>query len=237
VQLLVTRPEPDAQRTAAALRGRGHEVIIASLLKIEPVAADLGQGSWDAVIMTSANSCRAVANHPRRNELVACPAFAVGRYSTEAARAAGFADVISADGDAKDLARLLAARFSDRTRKLLYIAGEDRAADLAADLAAQGIAMKTIVIYRAVKVASFPPAARDALAADKIGGVLHFSRRTAEAFLSCAMLGHVLDRGLAAFHYCLSAQVARPLLQAGAATVRVAERPDETALVELAGTP
>ncbi len=235
MQLLVTRPEPDAQRTATALRGRGHEVMVAPLLMIEPVAADLGAGPWDAMIMTSANSCRAIANHPRHNELMGCPAFVVGRYSAEAAHAAGFADVTAADGDAKDLARLLVARFGARNRRLLYIAGEDRAADLAADLASQGLSMKTIVIYRAVKVTSFPPAARDALAAGHIGGVLHFSRRTAEAYLSCATVAHVLERALAAFHYCLSAQVARPLLQAGATTVRVAARPNESALVELAG--
>jgi uroporphyrinogen-III synthase len=187
------------------------------------------------MIVTSANSCRAVANHPRRKELVTCPAFAVGRYSAEAARAAGFTDVTSADGDAKDLAQMLVARFRARERRLLYIAGEDRAADLAADLAAQGISMKTVIIYRAVKVMGFPPAAQEALEAGHIGGVLHFSRRTAEAFLSCAQVAHLLDQALAAFHYCLSAQVARPLLQAGAATVRVATRPEEAALVELAG--
>jgi uroporphyrinogen-III synthase len=235
MRLLVTRPEPDAQRTAAALRQRGHEVSIASLLRIEAVAADLGPGPWDALVMTSANSCRATANHPRRSELVARPVFVVGQHSAVAAHAAGFTDVTSVDADAKELARLLTSRFSERGRRLLYLAGEDRAADLAADLASQGILMKTAVIYRAVKVADFPPPARHALEAGQIDGVLHFSRRTAEAYLSCAV--GILDRALAPFHYCLSPQVARPLMQAGAATVRVAARPDETSLVELVGTP
>lgn len=237
MHLLVTRPEPDAQRTATALRQRGHEVSIAPLLRIESLAADLGPGPWDALVMTSANSCRAAAKHPRAAELAHRPVFTVGKYSAEAARAAGFVHVTSADADGKELAQLLTAKFTGRDRRLLYLAGEDRAADLAADLAANGIAMKTVVIYRAVKVTDFPPSTREAVAAGQIDGVLHFSRRTAEAYLSCAVGAALLDRALAPFHYCLSAQVARSLMQAGAGTVRVAERPNEIALVELVGTP
>ena len=207
--------------------------MIAPLLRIEGLAADLGAGPWDALVITSANSCRAVASHPRIAELVHRPLFTVGAHAAEAARQAGFADVTSADGDAEELAQLLTAKFAARDRRLLYFAGEDRAADLAATLAEHGIAMKTVVIYRAVKATEFPPVTRAAMAAGEIDGVLHFSRRTAEAYLGCAVGAALLDKAITPFHYCLSAQVARPLLQAGAAAVRVAERPNEAALLEL----
>jgi len=68
LRLLLTRPEPDAARTAAALRAAGHEVLTAPMLRIEPVAADLGAGPWEAVLITSANAARAVAAHPRRRD-------------------------------------------------------------------------------------------------------------------------------------------------------------------------
>src|SRR5262247_1268333 len=111
MHLLVTRPEPDNARTAAALRARGHVVTLAPVLRVEIDAqAALGGGPWGAVLITSANAVRAVAEHPRRGELFAVPVFAVGRRSAEAARAAGFAEVASADGGADDLARLVAAR-------------------------------------------------------------------------------------------------------------------------------
>jgi uroporphyrinogen-III synthase len=97
--------------------------------------------------------------------------------------------------------------------------------------------MKTVVIYRAVKIAEFTPPVRDAIAAGGIDGVLHFSRRTVESYLSCAVGAGLLEQALAPFHYCLSAQVARPLLQAGAAAIRVSERPSEAALVDLVGSP
>src|SRR5262249_61439308 len=82
MRLLVTRPEPDGARTAAALRARGHDVMLAPLLSIEPeVEADLGSGPWDGVLITSASAARAIAAHPRIGELVDLPLFAVGRRS------------------------------------------------------------------------------------------------------------------------------------------------------------
>jgi uroporphyrinogen-III synthase len=236
MRLLVTRPEPDAQHTAKALRERGHEVMVAPMLRIEPVAADFGLGPWDALVLTSANSCRALARHPRLGELMTHAVFVVGRQSADAARKAGFANVTSADGNTKNLARLLQERLGAGAKRLLYIAGEDRAADLAGDLAAHGLSMKTVVIYRAVKVTDFPDSTREALAAEHIGGVLHFSRRSVEAYLACAETAQILDRSLTPFHYCLSPQVARPLMQAGASAVRVAAQPDEAALIDLIGT-
>src|SRR5262249_60646403 len=111
MHLLVTRPEPDNARTAAALRARGHTVTLAPVLRVEVDAeADLGGGPWSAMLITSVNAVRAVVEHPRRDELFAIPVVAVGRRSAEAARAAGFAEVAAADGSADDLARLVAAR-------------------------------------------------------------------------------------------------------------------------------
>ena len=178
VRLLLTRPEPDAQRTAAALRAQGHDVIIAPLLRIEPAAdAQIGEGPWAAILITSANAAHAVAAHARVAPLRALPVFAVGRRSAEAMAAAGFADVTSADGNVSDLAQLVAARLQPAAR-LLYLAGEDRSGDLAGDLRARGFAVETTMIYRAIAATGLPPAAADALASG-IDGVLHFSRRSA----------------------------------------------------------
>jgi hypothetical protein len=78
MRLLVTRPEPDAERTAAVLRARGHDVVVAPVLRIEPVAAEFSRGPFAGVIMTSANAAQAIAAHPRLGELTALPVFAVG---------------------------------------------------------------------------------------------------------------------------------------------------------------
>ena len=95
--------------------------------------------------------------------------------------------------------------------------------------------MRTVVVYRAVKAARFPPEVAAALARGAIDGVLHFSARSAEAYLDCAAQGGIARRALAPMHYCLSRQVAAPLAAAGAAAVRIAARPDEMAMLELVG--
>jgi uroporphyrinogen-III synthase len=236
MRLLVTRPKPDGERIAARLRALGHDVLVAPLLRVEPVAnADLGAGPWAAILITSANAARAIAAHPRRGELLSLPVLAVGEGSAAAARDAGFSDVISADGDGGDLARLAAARFAAAAAPLLYLAGEQRARDLAGELAASGLKATTAIVYRTVKATAFPSQAKAALEADKIDGVLHFSRRSAESYLDCARQG--LGPALAPVHYCLSARTAEPLRAAGAARIRVAARPDEAGMLALVTPP
>ena len=230
MRLLVTRPEPDNERTAAELRARGHEVMVAPMLRVEPVIdADLGAGPWAAVLITSANGARAIAAHKRRGELTALPVLAVGQASATAARAAGFSDVTSADGDGGDLARLAAVRFSGAAMPLLYLAGEERARDLGAELAASGLKVATVAVYRTVKVAALPDDVRAALAAGVVEGVLHFSRRSVESYLDCARDGPALQP----IHYCLSARAAEPLQAAGASRIRVAAKPDEAGMLAL----
>ncbi len=237
MRLLLTRPEPAAERTAAALRARGHAVVVAPLLRIEAVEnAEIGSGPWAAILVTSANAAPAIVQHERFEELRSLPAFAVGERSAQAMRAAGYADVTSADGNVGDLALLIAQRTKPGA-PLLYLAGADRSGDLAGALAAQNFAVRTAVIYRAVAVAVLPRAAADALAAG-IDGVLHFSRRSAEAFVVATHgAGLHEDAVKKPAHFCLSAQVADPLAQAGAADIRIAPQPIEAAMIELIPSP
>jgi len=232
MRLLLTRPEPDNERTAAVLRARGHEVLLAPLLHIEPVAnAELGAPPWSAILLTSANGARAIATHPRRAELLMLPVLAVGQSSADAARAAGFSDVVSADGDARNLAQLAAVRFAGTRLPLLYLAGEERARDLAGELSAHGLAVRTVVTYRAAKASAFPPAPRAALEQGSIDGVLHFSLRSVESYVDCSR--GIVQQALTPVHFCLSARIAEPLRRAGARRIQVAPRPDEASLLAL----
>ncbi|HTS40104.1 MAG TPA: uroporphyrinogen-III synthase [Xanthobacteraceae bacterium] len=233
MRLLITRPAEDGERSAAALRARGHQVLLAPLLRIEPIAdVDLGATDYAAILMSSANAARAIAPHPRMRDLMTRPVLAVGASTARAARTAGFLDVQSADGNARDLGRLAAARFSGSRAPLLYLTGDERARDLADDL--PNVPVRTVVVYRAVKIAALPPNVRDALLAGNLDGVLHFSLRSAEAFVACTKAAGLLDKALALFHYCLSPRVAGAL--AGAADIRIAARPDEAALLDLVAT-
>ena len=227
MRVVVTRPETDAERTAETLRARGHTVLLAPLMQIEPLPADLS-GPWTAIAVTSANALSAIAHSAHSVRLRKLPVFAVGRRSAAAAR--DFAEVHSADGDVHALARLIAHRH--RGGPLLYLAGEYRAADLVGELARSGITAELRVVYRAVTV-PLPPALIEALQAHSVDAVLHFSRRSAENFVSGARAANILPAALAVRHLCLSAQAAEPLAAAGASGIMVAPHPEEAALIAL----
>jgi uroporphyrinogen-III synthase len=233
MRVVVTRPQSDGERTAAVLRARGHEVLVAPLMRVESIAANLG-GEWRAVVVTSANAPIAIMESAARSALIRLPLFAVGQRSAEAGRQAGFRDVVSADGDARDLVRLIATRVTGGGAPLLYLAGEDRAADLLGDLSARGIAAEMRVVYRGVTV-SFPPELTKALEAREVDAVLHFSRRSADNYVVGAKRAGIAGPALAVRHLCLSAQVAEALAEAG--RIAIAARPDEAALIELLQAP
>src|SRR5579864_3272658 len=99
--VLVTRPQPDAETTAASLRARGLEALLAPMLRFEPAAfhedADTPYG---AIIVSSANALRAIESQLHGSRLLTLPLFAVGEHTAAFARNAGFKKVISAGGDA-----------------------------------------------------------------------------------------------------------------------------------------
>lgn len=235
MRIVLTRPQEDSERTAAALRAKGHDVLIAPLLRVEPVDAKL-RTNWGGVIITSAHAAMALAQLPARDGLIKLPLFAVGKRTADAAREVGFTDIVIAGGDVRDLLRTIVARRADEKGPLLYLAGEDRSGDLIGDLTVRGIAAEMAVIYRAA-AAPFSHELIEALKAGEIDAVLHFSKRSAESYLAGARTAGIADPALAVGHYCLSAQIAAPLAAVGAARVHIAKKPDEAGLIELLTAP
>ena len=146
----------------------------------------------------------------------------------------GFGDVTSADGDARDLVRLIAARGAGTHAPLLYLAGEDRAVDVAAELAAStacrcapswSIAPSRPRPFHRPSRRRSPAARSPACCTSPAAAPRPISR--------CAEAAGIGAAALAPTHYCLSPQVAEPLAAAGAPDIRVASRPDEAALLDL----
>src|SRR5258708_12942151 len=138
--VLVTRPHPDDETTAAALRARGFDVLKAAMRWVDPVGfRDNMDGRYGAVIVTSANALRGLASHLKGHHLLELPLFAVGEHTAAAARDAGFAHVISAKGDATALRDIvlssIKAKHLKKSSTLLYLPGADLARHLPADLA------------------------------------------------------------------------------------------------------
>jgi uroporphyrinogen-III synthase len=235
--VIVTRPHPDDETTAASLRARGFQVLQAPMLRLEPVAFhDDVDAHYGAVIVTSANALRGIESHLKGHRLLELPLFAVGEHTASAARRAGFTHVISANGDVTSLRDSILARVKAKELKkastLLYLAGADLARDLASELGERGLRVVTQTTYRMVPVSSLPREACDAFAANRVEAVLHYSRRSARAFLDAARAGGVEISALAIPQCCISEAVASVVRDAGATQVMVAASPDENALFE-----
>jgi uroporphyrinogen-III synthase len=160
----------------------------------------------------------------------------VGDQTAAAARRAGFTHVISAGSDAAGLRDLVLERVKAKELKkaatLLYLAGADLARDLAGELGEHGLRVVTQTTYKMSPVASLPREVCDAFAANRVEAVLHYSQRSARAFLDAARAGGVEISALAIPQCCISAAVASVLRDAGATQVAVAAAPDENALFE-----
>ena len=132
------------------------------------------------------------------------------------------------------LAEMLRGGFPSRL--FLYLAGDDRAGDFQFPLAEGQIVVA--VVYRMAKAGRFPADVEMALREGQIEGVLHYSRRSAQAYVECAARVGLLPGALDPRHFCLSEQVTEPLVaqQLGGQAVggvRVAAHPDEAALIAL----
>ncbi|WP_169738479.1 uroporphyrinogen-III synthase [Afifella pfennigii] len=233
MRFLVTRPEPDASRTARALRLRDHEVILSPAIRIETIDVCLPREGLQAVIVTSANAVRALAVHHELASLQHLPLFSVGDRTALEAHHLGFASVESADGAAADLTRLIRDRLDPAGGPLLYLAADRRAAPLDEELAEFGFSVILKEIYRSLAVHTLTQAAEAALADADPLGILLYSARSAAAFARAAETARLLPLKQSATLFCLAEPVAAPLRNLAEGPILVANRPTEASLFEL----
>jgi uroporphyrinogen-III synthase len=226
----VTRPGFDAERTAETLRRLGCRTLTDPVIEIEAVAAIIPESRYAAIVFTSANAVRASKHLEHFKQL---PVFAVGARTAEVARECGFENVGVAAGEVNALGELIVAELPAGAR-VLHLAGEDRAGDLPGRLLRAGIRTDTAVIYRATPARALKPETVAAFRAGQIDAVLHYSERSAAAFVRLAHAAGIDEDIRKTRHICLSAAVAAPLKLIGL-RVEAASAPDEQALFAVLG--
>jgi len=233
MRLLVTRPAEDATPLAVQLGARGHDVVTEPLMRVRfrPDALPSLSGIA-ALLFTSANGARAFAEASAVRDL---PAYAVGERTTAALREAGFTRILTAEGDAAALGRLVVAQRKPEDGPLLHIASKEVAGDLAGSLGNAGFAVSRAVLYETVAAEDLSSAVKAALQAAQIDGVLLFSPRTARIFADCLDRAGLADAGRHLTAWCLSAPVAEALAETRITDRRVAPRPTQEALLALIG--
>jgi uroporphyrinogen-III synthase len=221
-RIWVTRAQPGAEATASRLRDLGFEPVVAPVLETRAIAgAVIDLTGVDALAFTSAAGVAAFA---AIKGAPALPVFAVGDATAEAARAAGFADVRSAQGDARALAEMIAAAHP-RPASILGPTAAEPAADLAGLLADRGVRARSAIVYQTVEVAA-------GLAPTGLSGILIHSPKAARAI--AARLGGADVSAIAL--YALSAAAAAPLADLAFRKIAMAAAPNEAALLALLET-
>lgn len=221
VRVAVTRALPEANATAERLRALGAEPIVAPLLTIVPCAYDTNVEGAQALLFTSTNGVRAFPD-PRRARDV--PVLTVGDATGEAARAAGFANVRSGNGDVAALAAVAEATLDPANGTLIHISGDHVAGDLSGALSAAGFSVERRIAYASVAASALP-----APLLEPFDIVLFHSARAAQTFVKLGAPN--ADRLVAA---CLSQAVADAARAASWRKLIVSPAPREDALLAAA---
>ena len=229
MKLIILRPQPAADLTAARAIDAGLDAIVAPIFAIEPVpwaypddAYDaLPDGAYDALLITSANAVRHGGSAMRAVQHL--PVLAVGKASAEMAIDAGFAVAITGTGDsAAVLKQAIAAGY----RHLLWLAGADH-------MPLQGTGGLTITPVITYQSMAIEPPPELALHLAKSCIVLLHSARAATHFAQiCARLHVDMSRVNLA---CLS-QVVAAAAGDGWRSIAVADAPNDAAILSTAIT-
>jgi uroporphyrinogen-III synthase len=223
-RIWITRAEPGASTTAERVRALGHEAIVAPLLAVKLAPdAEVSLAGIAALAFTSANGVRAFADlSPERSLRV----FAVGSATAQAARAAGFRLVLSADGDVDALAEGIGQRRGELRGAVLHPGAAEPAGDLAGALAKQGVEARHLILYETAPVKLEAERAQELAQADAV--LLHSPR--AAKVLAGLLRAHPAPRLRA---LGLSKAVVRPLARIPLAVRAFPPMPLEAALLNL----
>ncbi|WP_108819200.1 uroporphyrinogen-III synthase [Pseudovibrio sp. Alg231-02] len=230
MKILVTRPQPQADKTAQKLIAMGHEVIVEPMLSFQPLTVDGDvAGDAKAIAVTSANAIEALVFNGLVSQLQHLPLYSVGEATAKAAEASGFQEIICADGDVDSLGGLIAD--SKQAGPVFYPAAIDRSGDLAGQLEQQGIACRMVEVYQMAAATGFSEKTRELIAAGMLDCALFYSPRTIQIFLSLSNLEKTIVFLNSMKALCVSKRVAE---QAGAfGEVFTAKTPREDSLFEL----
>ncbi len=244
LNILVTRPQEDAEITAEILRKHGMTPIIAPMMEIvfqdnnsTKLALEKAvKKNPQAILVTSANSVRAVRrlldSQNLSEKILDIPLVTVGEISAGVAKNLGFTSVSAAGGDVENMVRYVAENYPTGTY-FLHIAGSVVAGDLQGELENKGFTVDRVVLYEARAVEKFPPQLTAALLNCELDIALFYSPRTARIFTELAkktrvdyLLKHVKA-------VALSEAVAEELHKLKWAEVLIAPAPDQESVISL----
>ena len=243
--MLVTRPEPGAEKTADMLRRTGHEPVVMPLSRTVALTdngKDLNGAAAAAVAVTSAAALRHWTSCGIDPARLALPFYAVGDATGEAARKLGFRDVQIGGGTGADLAvsiiKAVAANDLQPSQQhpLLYAAGRVRHGEFESAIVAADLPLKVVEIYDTEEISYSTDYILRQFLPHENAAALFYSRNAAALFF--ATFDHAdTDKRLENWTFlCMSEQVAEAVPHRFEIQTHVAGAPREKDLFALLDT-
>lgn len=239
---LLTRPQRESEELAKLLKPIGVGSLIEPLIQIIPITNVIlpPLDAFQALIVTSANGVHSLTTvlGDTPISLQNLQLFAVGSITAGVAQKYGFRNIECANGNIHSLASLVADKLKPKKGPLLHIAGTEVAGDLSALLSKLGFVIKRECIYRAVTSKTLSKEAEKKLESGEVDMVLFFSPRSAKAFTDLCLGENINYRNLSQFSFsnitaiCLSQNVALVASQLNWKRIRVACRPERSAILD-----
>ena len=152
MHILLTRPLDDSTKMILKFKSLGHQVSHLPLLKIIKVDhEEINFADYKGIIFTSANAIKYL-NFNGVDKKILC--FCVGDATEKKARATGFQNTISAEGNVENLKELILQNFH-KNKRLLYISGETISVNLDQHLSKEGYDIKRVINYRTINNSKF----------------------------------------------------------------------------------
>ena len=155
MKILVLRPQPGADETAARARALGLDPVVTPLFSVRALTWTAPDpGGFDAVMLTSASAARQASDGLAPFKPLPC--YAVGEATAAAADEAGFADIRVGPDDGKSLLMMMA---EDGMTRIFHACGQDHLA-----LGHPDLAITRVPVYAAEAADRLPVPAEGLLA-------------------------------------------------------------------------
>ena len=247
MRVLVTRPQPGAERTAGRLAELGHDVALMPLFKAEVTATLDDLPPPERISGLVATSARAFdlfgAGGVAEAGLRDIPVYVVGPATAQAAGDAGFVRVHEGGGTAQTLIQVITSDWgpeSARAREaearaatgvLVYLAGVPRTPAIETALADQNIDQVVVECYKMTEISYSTDIVKTDILSPVPEVVLLYSANAARRFSALLETGQLGKAFESSRFLCLSPSVSAELPDDLRRRTVVAESPDQDSLL------
>ena len=145
MHILLTRPLEDSRELILKFGKLGHKVSHMPVIQIEEIKHEIiNFVDYKAIIFTSSNALKFLDTKLIDKKIIC---FCVGSATEKKALNLGFQNIVTAEGNVRNLEELVLQNFKSSSGKILYLSGEVVSNDINKNLKSQGYNVKRVINY------------------------------------------------------------------------------------------